>query len=421
MDFGLAAKGVSDPWSFEGGVMSEQAPEQYRGFPVSTVDLRPDRPIFETYRELEAISQQGPIVWNTTGEGFWMLNSYDLVKEAFRMDDVFTNRKVNAFDPGMELRLLPNSLVGQEHKNWRALINPWFSPGGVRRMESVSRARCTTLIDELLPKGSCDFIAEFGILYPTEIFLTFVGLPVEDGPKFVAWNEAIFGGFFDVDQSAAAAAATAVAKYFEEVVADRQRSPRDPETDFATYLLQARIDGEPIAPEDVVTCCSTIMLAGLDTTRSALGFILQHLATHDEDRVRILDPVFADRAVDEFLRLYSLLIQDGRYIAQDVEFHGCPMKEGEMLSLGIISANRDPAKFEHADEFFPERGPNPHIAFGLGPHRCPGMHLARLEIAAAIEEWHLRIPNYRLANSDELIERGGQLSLRGLPLEWDVA
>ena len=91
-----------------------------------------------------------------------------------------------------------------------------------------------------------------------------------------------------------------------------------------------------------------------------------------------------------------------------------------MLSLGIISANRDPEKFEHADEFFPERGPNPHIAFGLGPHRCPGMHLARLEIAAALEEWHRRIPDYRLANSEELIERGGQLSLRSLPLEWDV-
>ena len=400
--------------------MAEQASELFRGCPVSSIDLRPDRPIYETYKEMTAISEQGPIVWNSTGEGFWMVNRYDLVKEAFRMDDVFTNRKVNAFDPGMELRLLPNNLVGEEHKKFRALINPWFSPGAVRRMEPVSRARCTTLIDELIHKGSCDFIAEFGILYPTEIFLTFIGLPIEDGPRMVSWNEAIFGGFFDVDQSAAAKAAAEVAEYFEEIVTDRVANPRDPETDFVSYLLQATIDGEPLPREDVVTCCSTIMLAGLDTTRSALGFILVHLAAHDEDRAKILEPGYAESAVDEFLRLYGLLIQDGRYVARDVNFHGCEMKEGEMMSLSLIAANRDPEKFEHADEFYPERGPNPHVAFGLGPHRCPGMHLARMEIAAALEEWHRRIPDYRVKDVNGLIERGGQLSLRSLPLEWDV-
>jgi cytochrome P450 len=277
------------------------------------------------------------------------------------------------------------------------------------------------LIEEMVERGSCDFVADFGILYPTEIFLSAIGLPVEDGATFVGWVEAIFGGFFDLDRSAADQAAAAVTEYFEAAVADREKSPRDPDTDFVSFLLGATIDGAPLPREDAVTICLTIMLAGLDTTRSALGYIFHHLATHDADRHRLLaDPEVLPRAIEEFLRLYSLLIQDGRYVAEDVEFHGCPMTKGDMVSLGIVSANRDPRKFERADEFVMDRAPNPHIAFGLGPHRCLGMHLARRELTIAVEEWHARIPNYRLAEGAELIERGGQLSLTSLPLEWDT-
>lgn len=132
-------------------------------------------------------------------------------------------------------------------------------------------------------------------------------------------------------------------------------------------MLRATIDDKALPREDVVTTCLTIMLAGLDTTRSALGYIWHHLATHEADRRRILsEPEVLTRAIEEFLRLYSLLIQDGRYVAQDVEFHGCPMKKGDMVSLGIISSNRDPRKFDHADEFYVDRGPNPHVAFRRG-------------------------------------------------------
>jgi cytochrome P450 len=287
-------------------------------------------------------------------------------------------------------------------------------------MDPHSRVRCATLIDKVRPTGHCDFVADFGILYPTEIFLSLIGLPVEDGPRFVDWVEAIFGGFHGHDSTAADVAAADVTAYFEAVVADREKSRRDPATDFVSYMLEAQIDDQPLPREDVVTTCLTIMLAGLDTTRSALGYIFHHLATHDADRTRIRDPQFADRAIEEFLRLYSLLIQDGRYVAEDIEFHGCPMKKGDMISLGIISANRDPRKFERPDDFFVERGVNPHVAFGLGPHRCLGMHLARRELSIGIEEWHARIPDYRLGEGTELMERGGQLTIQALPLEWDV-
>jgi cytochrome P450 len=389
--------------------------------PVVDVDYRVDRPFFWTYSSLDSVREHAPISWNSTGKGYWMVNRYEEVKEGLRLAEVFRNDKVNAFDPDMELRLLPQTLNGDEHIKFRNLLNPWFSPGAVKRLDPLSRARSATLIEAMVPRGSCDFVADFGILYPTEIFLSAIGLPVEDGQTFVGWVEAIFGGFFAVDSTAADQAAAAVTEYFQAVVADRDKSPRDPETDFVSFLLGASIDGVPLPREDVVTICLTIMLAGLDTTRSALGYIFHHLATHDADRHRLLaQPEVVPRAIEEFLRLYALLIQDGRYVAEDIEFHGCPMKKGDMVSLGIVSANRDPRKFERADEFVMDRAPNPHIAFGLGPHRCLGMHLARRELTIAVEEWHARIPNYRLAEGAQLTERGGQLSLTSLPLEWDA-
>lgn len=398
--------------------MNDASVDHDRRCPVTEVDYRIDRPAFWHYDSLNLVREQAAITWNPTGKGFWMVNRYEEAKEVLRMDEVFTNHKVNAFNPDMELRLLPQTLNGEEHRKFRALLNPWFSPGAVKRIDPLSRSRCGALVEAVQPKGGCDFVADFAILYPTEVFLSLIGLPIADGSRFVKWVEDIFGGFHSVDQQAADRAAEEVTAYFQAAVRDRQKSPRDPETDFVSYMLRAEIDGRPLPLDDVVTTCLTIMLAGLDTTRSALGYIFHHLATHDPDRHRIVDTEFAGRAIEEFLRLYSLLIQDGRYIARDIEFHGCRMKEGEMVSVGIISANRDPRKFDRPDELFVERGPNPHVAFGLGPHRCLGMHLARRELAIAIEEWHRRIPDYELTTAGELEERGGQLSLKQLFLQW---
>ena len=298
------------------------------GCPATDTDYRIDRPLFWNYESLGAVREEAPVTWNTSAKGFWMVNRYEEVKEAFRMEDVFTNERVNAFDPEMELRLLPQNLTGEAHRKFRAVLNPWFSPGAVKRMDDLSRSRCTALIDEMAPRGSCDFVADFGILYPTEVFLTLIGLPVTDGAQFVRWVESIFGGFFDSDGSAAEQSAADVTAYFDAAVADRAKSPRDPDRDFVSYMLQASIDGEPIPREEIVTTCLTVMLAGLDTTRSALGYIWHHLATHEADRRRIGDePEFLSRAVEEF-RLYSLLIEDGRLAAHDVDFHGCPMKKG---------------------------------------------------------------------------------------------
>ena len=152
-----------------------------------------------------------------------------------------------------------------------------------------------------------------------------------------------------------------------------------------------------------------------------LGYIFHHLATHESDRRTLVDqPELIPDAVEEFVRLYGLLIQDGRYVAEDIDFAGCPMKQGDIVWLGLAAADRDPRKFDDLDEFMLGRRFTKHLAFAAGGHRCLGSHLARSELIVALEEWHARIPDFRLAEDGELHERSGQLMLRRVPLQWDV-
>lgn len=389
--------------------------------PVTHTDFRVNRPLFGTYAALNAERERGPFLLNdSTKDPFYMIQRFDHVLEALQMPDVFSSEVVNALDPFMEVTFLPNNLNPPEHTRMRKALNRWFSPAAVRRIEPTVISRAAELIDEIVPRGECDFVADFGIRFPTEMFLITIGLPVEDGAKFTDWVEALFAGFFGGPDPMPAA--TAITNYFKDAIADRKAAPRDPDDDFISRMLRPDIVGDWLDEEQLLTMCMTLMTAGLDTTRAALGYILQHLAGDDELRHRLTaEPELWPRAIEEFMRLYPLVIQDGRLVTRDIDFHGLPLKKGDVLWLGIGSANRDPRKFPNPDVFDLDRADlNHHLGFAAGPHRCLGMHLARHELVIALREWHARIPDYRVAEGAELQERGGQLTLLSLPLRWST-
>jgi cytochrome P450 len=292
----------------------------------------------------------------------------------------------------------------------------------VKRLEPLLRRRCAELVAELVPNGGCDLVSEFAIRVPTEMFLATLGLPVEDGPQFVIWVEKVFDGFFGIDVAGAAQAGAAIQAYFDAAIEERLRTPRDADSDFLTHMLGAEIDGEPLSRSDLRVICLTLMAAGLDTTRSMLGYVFHHFAQHPDQRGLIVaDPARTPAAIEELIRLYPLVIMSGRLVKQDVDFHGVAMKAGDVVWLGLGSANRDPRKYENPNQFIPDR---PHVrsqlAFAAGPHVCLGMHLARHELVVAVDEWHRQIPDYRITSPHTLMERGGGvLSLRSLPLRWD--
>lgn len=406
--------------------MAETTTETHeRGLPVTRSDFTTTLPIYGHYALLNEEREKARFLYNKSADHpFFMLQRYEDVQKGLQQKTWTTGdgRVRTALRPYTGEPLLPQDLSGDAHLKLRKILNQFFAPAAVRRMEPMATQRCIELIEELKPKGECDFVAEFAIRYPTDLFLALLGLPVSDGEQFLEWADGLFGSLLAGKPAEAADAKAKIMAYFDKALDDREANPGDPETDMLTRLLEARIDEDEISRDDILTIMLTLMLAGLDTTRSALGFVYTHLANNPDDRQEIIDdPDIIPRALEEFLRMYPLVFQVGREVQEDGEFEGISLQKGDITWLGIAQANRDPRKFENPDEFIIDRpGVNQHIAFGGGPHRCLGMHLARLELQVVLEQWHERIPHYRIKEGAELVERGAQLSLQSLPLEWDV-
>jgi cytochrome P450 len=398
--------------------------EAHNGCPVVTTDYRSDRGMSEIAELLNEDREKAPILRNESpGTPFWMVTRYDLAVEAAQMADVFGTEVITALTPEMGIELRPHNVQGEEHLQLRKVLNRMFSPAAIRKLEPLVRQRCVELIEGFAGRGSCDVVADFAFLYPTEMFLATLNLPMEDGMEMIHWVDIFINAAAkDGDKADIARASASINTYFNDAIDDRIANPRDPDEDFISRLLVAELDGEPMPREQIVTVCLSLMLAGLETTRAALGYIFHHLATHPDDRRRIVeDPALIPKAVEELLRLYPIVFQGGRLVKEDVEFHGCPMKKGDVLWVGFGQANADPRKFDEPDAFqFDRANVANHLAFGAGPHRCLGMHLARHELIIAMEEWHRRIPDYELVPDADLRERGGQLLLEALPLRWSV-
>lgn len=393
------------------------------GCPVHNFDYTQYKPAgtwFSTYDELRS---QAPVFRNEFGPGFWTVVNYEGILELLQKPDIFSSSIVTPLDPDPQIKWIPEMLDGDEHSQWRKQLGPLFSPKSIGHLDVKIRARAVELIDELVARGTgrADLMTEFAQRYPTTIFLELIGLPVEELDQFMEWEHAILHNAdpdIEARTQAQGAAMMAVMGRFAQVIEERRATPAD---DIVSKALEFRIDGEPVSDADLLSFCLLMFMAGLDTVSVTLGWSFYHLATTAADRASIVaEPDLIPSAVEEFLRAYAIVVP-GRKVTQDTVLQGCPMKAGDMLSFPLSAATRDEAAFRDADKVDIYRTGNNHIAFGAGPHRCLGSHLARRELHIALEEWHKRIPDYRLAPDAELVETGAQLGLTSLPLEWDPA
>jgi cytochrome P450 len=379
------------------------------------------------WRKADELRETSPRFFNTLAQGFWVFTRHDEVREMYQRAELFSSESFTPWEPEPVYRFVPTQIDPPEHQKYRQILASWFSPGAVNKIEPVARELCRPLVEDIVSRGGCDFVSEFAIRYPTEVFLTVLGLPAQEADLFVPWVEAFFAGFGgDPDpakQQGMVDALTSIRGYWEAALAERRGEPEPREGDLASHLLHATIDSRPLSDTELLDMLTVLVLAGLDTTRGQLGYLFRHLATHPDDRRRLAEePRLVPSAVEESLRLYTIIFGDGRKVTQDTEFHGCPLRRGDMV-MGLVSgANRDPRVYDRASEFVIDRKANAHLGFAAGPHRCLGAHLARKEMQIATEEWLRLIPDFRIATDAPLRERGGasMLTLLSLPLAWDV-
>jgi cytochrome P450 len=364
--------------------------------------------------------EQAPVhTGDANGHQFFLVTRMADARKAYQRAEIFSSSAVTPDAPEPPYRWIPEMLDGHIHTAWRQLLTPLWAPAAIERMRPKLRQRFTEVLDALADKGECDFVRDVALLFPNVIFIDLMGLPREDADQFQAWEVAILHG----DRTHPDAptrqldAMMAVVGYFAQLIATRRAEPRD---DMLSYVLAQKIDGEPIPDQDILDFCLLMFMAGLDTVAAQLTFNFWHLATHDDDRRRLVaEPQLWPSAIEELLRFYSF-VTPGRKVMQDTEIAGCPVKAGQMVYLPLVSANRDPREFEDADKVLIDREVNRHIAFGAGPHRCLGAHLAREELMIAMTMWHERIPVYRVKPGAEIREHGGQIGIDSLPLVWDV-
>jgi cytochrome P450 len=393
------------------------------GCPVVHFDHSATKPMYQYFTELDELRERGRVLWNTFGPGFWVVTRYEDVREAFQNPEVFTSDAINPLEPDPTYHFIPTMVNPPDHVRYRQVLNPWFSPGAVQRAMPMAREIAAKDVEAIAPTGECDFVADFALRYPTEVFLSIIGLPVSDAVTFLPWVEDFFIGYGNGDIGLIERSTVSIQGYFDGLLKDRRANPQDPKTDFLSHLVTARVfDDRLLTHEELLDMCFVLVLAGLDTTRGQLGYLFHHLATHPELRHQLIeDPSLVPAAVEECLRVFPIITGDGRKLSRDHEFHGCPMKQGDMAWLSVMAANRDPRVFDAPDEFNLGRSGSTHFGFAAGPHRCLGAHLARQELIVAVDEWHKRIPDYRVATDEPLLERGNQLTAITLPLTWGVA
>lgn len=394
----------------------ESAPYE-RNFDHTTSEWAQNAPeIWDDYRG------SCPVARTDAFGGTWLPTRHEDVSAIAQDTDNFTSKGVivSPYKPDIPPPVgyaPPITSDPPFHAIARRMLLPPFAPKPVNALEPYTRACCDSLADDLVANGPLvDAAVGYSQHIPVRIIAKMLGLPEEDGDKFRGFIHRIIespGLDDDVEPE------DTLDHYLDVQIASHRADPpaEGTEGDLIDYLIRADIEGMPLEDDHIRGTIGLLLIAGIDTTWSAIGATIWHLAQHPEHRRRLRDePDLMPFAIEEFLRFYAPVTM-ARMVARDHEFQGCPMKEDDWLLLPFPAANRDPDAFERAGEVVLDRKQNRHGAFGLGIHRCLGSNLARMELRVAIETFLEKIPDFELADPESVRWSAGQIrGPRELPI-----
>lgn len=355
----------------------------------------------------------------------------DGVFALFRMEDIRYLNRHPAVEQGFKYLgsdrpAIPLGLDGPRHRQYRKLLDPVFSPRQVALLADKVRAQADELIDRFVDNGEVDAFNEWCEPLPSMIFLSIMGLPMDDRDQFLEFKSLMLSGSqTDVPEAERVANVAKGVQWIQEYFnrdLDAREKESEPRDDMIGWLLTTEVDGDRLSRPEVLDILGMLMLAGLDTIASSLGCILSYLARNPHDRQRVAQqPDLMPTAIEELMRFESPVTAAYRLVTDEVTLpSGTSLPAGSWAWVSWAAANLDPDAFPDPLHVDLDRKRNAHMSFASGPHRCLGSHLARLEMSVSLIAWHERIPEYELAPETELSYSGNPRAPRILPLKWLV-
>jgi cytochrome P450 len=371
------------------------------------------------------LRQRCPVAWNENYDGFWYLSSYDAVSHSARDGDTFAHKYEPDAPDGVDYQgemgiprpesqpaLGIGEVDGDYHLTLRHALAPFLSPGAVDKMRPFMEQSAHWFLDQRIAAGQMDLVLDYASPVPAILTMKLMGLPYENWKLYATLFHNVMAVPQDSDEYAdAIAKVPAMMQEVLEYAATRRAKPTD---DLTSFLIQFEFDGKRLDDEQLLNILWNLIAGGVDTTTSQTALTLKHLGTHPELRHQLIDhPELYRTATDEFLRYFSVNRTLSRTVTKDVELNGQCLRKNDRVIISWLAANHDEQEFERADEIILDRAPNRHVAFGLGPHRCIGSHLARVMSEVMVRAVLDRIPDY-VVDVDNVQQYLGNPAMTGL-------
>jgi len=363
-----------------------------------------------------------PLIWTPRTGGHWIATRGAVINEIFSNPDRFSSEII--FLPreaGEKYLMVPTRMDPPEHTPYRKVLDKGLNLAQMRKVEERVKDVAAELIEGFMAKGECAFEVEYARVFPVRVFMALCDLPLSDVPHLSELAEQMTrpAGRTPAEMGASLDKAnTGFFDYVRPIIAARMGKDGD---DLITVMVNSEIDGAPMSADNTLGLISLLLLGGLDTVVNFLCFMMIYLARHP-DKVEELraDPLKLKRSAEEMFRRFPV-VSDARMVAQDMHYQGVDLKRGELILLPTALHGLEEASNPDAWTLEPARKGIAHSTFGAGPHRCAGMHLARMEVIVTLQEWLSRIPAFRLKDDSAPVYRAGIIAaVDNVPLVWDV-
>jgi len=378
-------------------------------------------------RVQQILREAPPVFWTPRNGGHWIAAGHKEVFAASRDTENFSSELIPRSAVAQMMAMVPSdmsrvplptpiNLDPPDHTRYRAPLQLAFSPKAMLARRDEIRTLANSLIDNVIDQGQCDFIADIAEPLPVQVFLKMMGLPLERQAEFRDLVHAFLapptGDLMDILRRM-----RSVADAMKEVIQARRTDPKD---DLISQLWRSEIDGKPMTFEIMEDYSVLLFIAGLDTVINGMGYGVRHLARNPDLQTALrANPKLIVETAEEILRRYTFTVPSRR-VARDVEFAGFTMKEGDRLMIYLPAADLDSREFDAPEKFDIDREKKAHIAFGAGPHRCLGSHLARIELQIIYEQMLARLPTFRLDERKPVqFHAGNIIAIDSLPIRWD--